>query len=155
MGLVLAFTSAAAAQTFTTDDGVLSIETPDPTEEDTAVTKNEEIDSSEFSIRAVNETYYVITDELNDRISWSTESEIIGVLRRGEEVVVKGAVVREVQITAGIRSHIRSHIRGPMLMCPRPSLAKRNRNPAVTQETILSATVLRCMTETAIIRASW
>ena len=181
--MILALSVSAGAATFTTDDGVISIETPDPTDENTAVwvqsvdpnywftisdgkstitidhlsngenlpqiqiaddnyagvfqtfvstkdevfvvkgldpdgknlpglieiagtikvlkygtktaiTKSSAPETSEFGFRAVNAVYYVVTDELNVRSSYSTDAEILGVLKRGEEVSVKNAVQR-------------------------------------------------------------
>ena len=183
LGMTLAFAVSAGAATFTTDDGVISIETPDPEDENTAewkqmvdpnywfvisdgkcsitidhlsngenlpavqiaddncegvfqtfVSTKDEVfvvkgldpdgenlgtlleiagtikvqkygtktaikkenapEVSEFGIRTINAAYYVNTDELNVRSSYSTDSSILGVLKRGEEVYVKGAVQR-------------------------------------------------------------
>lgn len=49
---------------------------------------------SEFGIREMNGTYYVITDELNVRNGCSTDSALIGVLGYGDAVDVTGMVTK-------------------------------------------------------------
>ena len=60
----------------------------------TAIENDTAAEVSEFGIRAINATYYVTADELNVRSTCSTDSNILGVLKRGDEVTVKGAVQR-------------------------------------------------------------
>ena len=60
----------------------------------TALTNRETAAESEYGIRNISAVYYVTADELNVRSFYSTDSEVLGVLRRGEEVKVTGAVQR-------------------------------------------------------------
>ena len=50
--------------------------------------------ASEFAIREMNGTYYVNTDELNVRSSYSTDSALVGELGYGDEVTVTGMVTK-------------------------------------------------------------
>ena len=50
--------------------------------------------ASEFALRAINATYYVISDELNVRTGCSTDNALIGVLSYGDEVNVLGMVTK-------------------------------------------------------------
>ena len=60
----------------------------------TAIKNEEAAQTAEFGFREINGTYYVNTEELNVRSEYSTDSSLLGTLYYGEQVTVKGAVVR-------------------------------------------------------------
>lgn len=62
----------------------------------TAIQKSQETaTASQFGLNAINAVYYVATDELNVRTGCSVDDHAIGVLYRGEEVTVNGAVTKD------------------------------------------------------------
>ena len=55
----------------------------------------EKPEASQYSLRAINETYYSTSDHLNVRIGCSTNDTSIGHLSKGEAVKVIGAVTKD------------------------------------------------------------
>ena len=60
----------------------------------TAIQKNAAPQVSEFGIKEMSGTYYVVADELNVRAGCSTDTALLGSLNYGDQVMVTGSVLK-------------------------------------------------------------